>query len=71
MRQLNYEELEYKIGVRVEINENDIADIEHQLERLGDNNVYASAERIALIEQNAASYRNIADIQMAAIKEAE
>ena len=71
MRQLNYEELEYKIGVRVEINENDIADIEHQLERLGDNNVYASAERIALIEQNATSYRNIADIQMAAIKKAE
>ena len=71
MRQLNYEELEYKIEVRVEINENDIADIEHQLERIGDNNVYESAERIALIEKNAASYRNIADIQMAAIKEAE
>ena len=71
MRQLNYEQLEYKIEIRVEINENDIADIEHQLERLGDNNVYTSAERIALIEQNAASYRNIADIQMAAIKEAE
>lgn len=71
MRQLNYEQLEYKIEFRVEINENDIADIEHQLERLGDNNIYASAERIALIEQNAANYRNIADIQMAAIKEAE
>ena len=71
MRQLNYEQLEYKIEVRVEINENDIADIEHQLERLGDNNVYASAERIALIEKNAASYRNIAEVQMAAIKEAE
>ena len=71
MRQLNYEQLEYKIEIRVEINENDIADIEHQLERLGDNNVYASAERIALIEQNATSYRNIADIQMAAIKKAE
>ena len=71
MRQLNHEELEYKIELKVELNENDIADIEHQLERLGDNNVYASAERIALIEKNAASYRNIADIQMAAIKEAE
>ena len=71
MRQLNYEKLEYKIELKVELNENDIADIEHQLERLGDNNVYASAERIALIEKNAASYRNIAEIQMAAIKEAE
>ena len=71
MRQLNYEELEHKLEIRVELNENDIADIEHQLERLGDNNVYASAERIALIEKNAASYRNIADAQMKAIKEAE
>lgn len=70
-QQNNYEQLEYKIEVRVEINDNDIADIEHQLERIGDNNVYASAERIALIEKNAASYRNIADIQIAAIKEAE
>ena len=70
-RQLNYEELEYKLEIRVELNENDIADIEHQLERLGDNNVYASAERIALIEKNAVSYRNIADAQIEAIKEAE
>ena len=70
-QQNNYEQLEYKIEVHVEINDNDIADIEHQLERIGDNNVYASAERIALIEKNAASYRNIADIQIAAIKEAE
>jgi hypothetical protein len=61
IRQVNYEQLEYKLEVRVELNENDIADIEHQLERLGDNNVYASAERIALIEKNAASYRNIAN----------
>ena len=71
IKQQNYEELEYKIELKVELNENDITDIEHQLERLGDNNVYASAERIALIEKNAVSYRNIADIQMAAIKEAE
>ena len=71
MKQLNYEKLEYKLEIRVELNENDIADIEHQLERLGDNNVYASAERIALIQKNATSYRNIADAQMEAIKEAE
>lgn len=70
-RQLNYEQLEYKLEIRVELNENDIADIEYQLERLGDSNVYASAERIALIEKNAASYRNIADAQIEAIKEAE
>jgi hypothetical protein len=61
MRELNYEELEYKLEIRVELNENDIADIEHQLERLGDNNVYTSAERIAVIQKNAVSYRNIAD----------
>jgi hypothetical protein len=61
MRQLNYEALEYKIEVRVELNENDIEDIEFQLDRLGEDNVYSSAERIALIEKNAASYKNIAD----------
>lgn len=71
IKELNYEKLMYKIEFKVELNENDIANIEHQLERLGDNNVYASAERIALIERNAVSYRNIADIQMEAIKEAE
>ena len=71
MRQLNYEELEYKIEIQVELNENDITDIEHQLERLGDNNIYASAERLAVIQKNAVSYRNIADTQMEAIKEAE
>jgi hypothetical protein len=53
------------------LNENDITDIEHQLERLGDNNIYASAERLAVIQKNAVSYRNIADTQMEAIKEAE
>ena len=71
IRELNYEQLEYKLEIRVELNENDIADIEHQLERLGDNNVYASAERIALIEKNAASYRNIADAQIESMREAE
>lgn len=71
IRQLNYEQLEYKIEFRVEINKNDIADIEHELERLGDNNVYASAERIALIEKNAVSYRNIADVQIESMREAE
>jgi hypothetical protein len=41
------------------------------LERLGDTNVYVSAERIALIEKNAESYRKIAEVQIEAIREAE
>jgi hypothetical protein len=54
--------LEHKIEIRVELNENDLKDIEHQLSRLGEDNVYNSAERIALIEKNAQSYANIAEI---------
>ena len=71
MRQLNYEKLEYKIEIRVELNENDIEDIEFQLDRLGEDNVYSSAERIALIEKNAASYKAIADAQIEGMREAE
>lgn len=66
-----FEAIELKLEVEVELNENDIADIEHVLERIGDNNVYESAERIAIIQKNAVSYRNIADSQIEAIREAE
>jgi hypothetical protein len=59
--QLRFEKLELKIEIQVELNENDIADIEHKLERLGDSNVYSAAERIVLIQQNASSYKNIAN----------
>ena len=69
--QLRFEKLELKIEIQVELNENDIADIEHKLERLGDSNVYSAAERIVLIQQNASSYKNIANAQMDGIKEAE
>ena len=69
--QLRFEKLELKIEVQVELNENDIADIEHKLERLGDNNIYSAAERIVLIQQNASSYKNIANAQINGIKEAE
>lgn len=69
--QQRFEALELKVEIQVELNENDIADIEHKLERLGENNVYSAAERIVLIQQNASSYKNIANAQMDGIKEAE
>jgi hypothetical protein len=53
------------------LNENDIADIEHQLERLGENDVYASAERIVTIEKQIKSYKALANVQMKGIEEAE
>ena len=69
--QLRFEKLELKVEIQVELNENDIADIEHKLERLGENNVYSAAERIVLIKQNASSYKNIANAQINGIREAE
>ena len=71
LRELNYEALEYKIEIQVELNENDIADVEFRLNRLGEDNIYNSAERIAEIEKNATSYKKIADAQIENMREAE
>lgn len=71
IRELNYEQLEYKIEIGVELNERDIETIEHKLSRLGEKDVYVSAERIALVEKNAASYKKMADVQIEGIREAK
>lgn len=63
IRQLNYERLEYKLQIRVELNESDLADIEHLLSRLSENDFSKSAERIALISKEAKNYRLMADDQ--------
>lgn len=62
VRELNYESLEYTIEIRVEVNERDIEDIEHRLERLGDTNIYSTAERLAMYENTSQSWGKIAQI---------
>lgn len=69
IRQLNYERLEYKLQIRVELNENDLADIEHLLSRLSENDFSKSAERIALISKEAKNYRLMTDDQKNFIEE--
>lgn len=59
MRQLNAEELQYKLEIRVELNERNIKNIEHRLERLGDDASKITAERIALIGREASLYSKI------------
>lgn len=61
IRQLNYEKLEYKLEIRVELNESDLKDVEHQLSRLSENDYTRSAERIALISSEAQTYKLMAD----------
>ena len=71
MRQLNYEKLEYKIELKLELNENEIQDIEHKMERLGENNIYRSVERIGGIWNKANYYQEMGKAEMEGIEEAE
>lgn len=68
---LNFEKLQYKLEIRVELNESDLADIEFRLEQLGENNVYNAAERIAEIGKQAIIQRKLAEDQMNTMQEAE
>jgi hypothetical protein len=68
---LNFEELEYSLEIKVEFNEDSISDLEHALERLGEDDIAHTAERLVYIQQMAVNYGNIADEQMASLKEAE
>lgn len=70
IRQLNYEQLQYKIELSVEINESDLADVEHKLNRLSETDIYSSAERIATISQNAELQKNLAKTYIDGIAEA-
>lgn len=70
IRQLNYEQLQYKIELSVEINESDLADVEHKLNRLSETDIYSSAERIATIGQNAELQKNLAKTYIDGIAEA-
>lgn len=71
LRSLNYEKLEYKIEIRVELNEDDLTNIEHQLSRLDEDSVYSVGERIALIGSQTVNYQDIARVQAAGIEEAK
>lgn len=69
--QSNFDELQYKIEIDVQINEQDLENLEHVLERFSDNDPFVTAERIAIISQKAIEYRQIADAQLEGMREAE
>lgn len=71
IRELNYERLQYKLEIRVELNEQDLNDIEHRLNRLDEDDITKTAERLALINKQATLYSKTAQEARNTLAEAQ